>query len=484
MISYAKQLPRQFDPGYVWPGSGTSSPDTIGDPFGHRTFTGHASGVDIHRGTDHFDAQGGEIGKSPIHGKVIRRLYTHYPCNYDHSGELNESDPSSKATFTIDTANSRLRIVGKNDGTVAFASTAQYRSNRRFSHYTSAGAADDWMFDVNIQTALGTLNGKFQFGIYDPLNTEYVYMTYDGATLTAKGKQTAGVMTADGTSAALASKTWLRIKFTASTGQIKWQHSTDGSTWVDLATQGTIAFTMKGAGFHVFVGWDPAASAGDETVDLEFWGWWDAHGIGRFGNWVEIANASEKFLLMHFDHLLVSVGQEVRPGDSIGRTGTTGFDILSGRILTAHVHLEYIPNHAHDYSNADPTNPLDANILPRSSTSVSIGVVRDTAMSPLAVDSHRLTITVTRGSNQNFQINEFRLVGNTTSRTVNWNTRAGLDPADQDANNYDGVYFEPVAFDQASSTYVYKLYFSKAVVGATFSSAYVKDADGNTVWSE
>ena len=35
----------------------------------------------------------------------------------------------------------------------------------------------------------------------------------------------------------------------------------------------------------------------------------------------------------------------------------------------------------------------------------------------------------------------------------------------------------------ASSQYIYKIYFRKTVVGSTFVSAYVKDADGNTLWS-
>lgn len=473
------------DPGFAWPASGTSSPDTIGDPFGHRTFNGHSSGVDFHRGTDHFDAQPGSDGKSPIHGTIVRSHYTHFLFDDAENAEANEeSDPNAKATFAINPVDSALRIVGKNDGTVTFpANIPQYRTKRRFSPYGIDGGAQDWMMDLELKTTIAT-TGKIVIGIFDELANEYATLSYDGTTFTVNGRHAAGAMGVDGMTAAPSTRRWLRIRYQTSTSQILWQHSTDGATWTTIATQGTIGWTRQGCGFIAFVGWVPAAAGGDDTVDVDFFGWWDGLGIGRFGNWVEIANADGKGVLLHFRHLYRLTG-EVRPGTLIGKAGNTGFDTVSGRILTSHVHFEWIPNQRYIYSNDDPRNPLAVGILPRPSTSISISVVRDSAMDPVTgtVDCHRLTITVQRGANQNFQIDEFRMEGNLAARTLKWSTRQGLNPADHDANSYDGLYFKPAAFNEASSQYVFELYLSKTVGGATWVAGHVKDTEGNTVWS-
>jgi hypothetical protein len=479
-----------FARGFAWPASGGASPDLIGDPFGHRTFTGHSSGTDFHRGTDHYDDSPGSTGKSPIHGAIVRLNFTHFQYDDAENAEAAEEvDPNNKATFTIIPGSSVLRIVGKNDGTATFLSgCARYRTKQRFTMYTLGGALGDWIVDAQIPSGLA-LSGKVGIAIYDPLNDEYVALQYNGSTLTVRGKDLNGVMTANGTTASVANVRWLRMKYSLTTNQVHWQYSTNASgtaaSFVDIATEGTINWTHKGAGFDCFPFWDPAAAGGDDTIDIDYFGWWDAQGIGRFGNWVVIANEVEKWVLMHFRHLFVSAGQVVRPGDPVGKTGRTGFDTVSGRILNDHTHAERHLNNNFIYSNDEAKNPLAAAALPRASTTISINVVRDSAMDPVSgtVDCHRLTITVDRGTYQNFHIDEFRAQGNLTFRLLRWSDRTGLNPADHDANNYDGVWFAPVAFNQASNQYVLVLYFSKAVIGSTWVAGHVKDTEGSTLWS-
>lgn len=489
---HAPEQPRSLDPGIVWPSNGSSTPTTVGDPFGERTFTAHASGIDFHRGLDLLDdidgegqsaGTGGAPVYSPIHGAVIRAFYGFFQFDDDgNMDQLTEVDPNSKATFAR--SDSNLVITGKNDGTVTFPSgIAQLQKTQNFDADTGG---NDWTMEFKLASSIAGVSGKLVMGIYDAANSEYVCLEYDGSTYTVKGKDSAGVMAADGTTAAQSGKLWGRIFFDQSAGKVYWQWSTDGTTWSEIVALGNAFVPTAPATWKAFVGWDPAAAGGDDTVNVDHWGSGDASSINRFGNWIEIGNSDAKWCLMHFRHMEVGLGDFVRPGDQIGLTGKTGWDQNSGRILQNHVHVEYIANNAFIYDNDDPVNNLAAALLPRTSTTVNVAVVRDTAMDPNTglINCHRLTITVQRGTMQNFQLNEFRLVGDLATRTVNWNTRAGLDPSDHDANNYDGVYFQPVAFNEDSTEYQIKLYFAMTTVGTSFVSSYVKDADGNTIWSE
>lgn len=470
-------LRRQSDPGRCWPSNAGPTPSTTGDPFGERTFPGHASGVDFHRGIDLLDQQDGVPTYSPINGCVIRSSYTHFQWDDDSNMEqFTEVDPNSKATFSRVT--DKLRIVGKNDGTVSFPSgLAQYRCLTPLS-----AVAGEWFIDLQLNATV-SLTGKLVYGMYDPDNNEYALLEYDGSTFTVKGRDSGGAMTGDGTTYTPSARTWMRIRYDSTNGVI-WQHSTDGSTWTDMVADASPSWTKQYPGFKVFVGWDPAGSGSDDTVDVAFFGWFDGDNIGRFGNWIEISSAGEKWLMMHHRKLLVAVGSVVRAGEQVGTTGKTGFDTYSGRIAQDHLHTEYIPNNKYFYANNDPLNPLDPDILPRTNGSGNVSVMRSTGNDPNGNDSHILTITCTRGTQQDFDMNEFSLTGNSGTRTINWNTRSGLDPADQDANNYNGVHFQPSAFNESSSSYVITLYFNKSAVGNTFSSAYVKDTDGTTLWSE
>lgn len=487
---------RSADPGVVSPANGGYAADTLGDPFGERNFSTafHASGVDFHRGYDTLDNEdgpgepadsGGMPIYSPICGTVIRKFYGHFSWfDAGNMSQNTEVDPNSKATFSASAG--VLTVTGKNNGTVTFPSgIAQLQ---RSSAFRNDLTDNDWLIMIMFDTPPTALTGKIVLGIYDATNDEYACLEYDGATFTVKGKDAGGVMTADGTTAAASGKKYMRVRWSVADAKLYWDYSADATTWTSITNEGTITWTNAGGGFKSFVGWDPAAAGGDDTVTIKYSGGGDSASINRFGNWVQIANASRKWVLLHFRHISANVGDVVRAGQQLGISGRTGFDIRSGPIIENHLHTELHLNNGDSYSNADPINPYsaDASIyIPRSTTAPSISVVQDSATDPYGggVDCHRITVTVTRGTWNNFQINEFRIVGNLATRTLNWNTRAGLDPADNDANNYDGCYFEPVAFDETSASYIFKYYASKAVVGATWSSGYVKDSDGNTLWS-
>lgn len=482
---------RSCDPGIVWPSNGTDTPTTVGDPFGHRTFGGHSSGIDLHRGLDVLDdvdgagetaGKGGAPVYSPVNGCVIRRHYSWF--SWDDDGNLTqctETDAGSKATFSR--SGSNLVIVGKNNGTVTFPSgLARLEGNTPFNPNAASG---DWILLWTLAATPSVWTGKLVMGVYDSTNDEYAAVEYDGATFTVKGKDSGGVMAADGTTATPAGQKWFRILLDSATGTLYWQYSTTGSqgSWTTLASEGTITWTKSWPALKAFIGWDPAGSGSDTTVNVDTWGYGDVETITRFGNWVEVSRDDIKFAMLHFRHISVDVGAVVRAGQQIGITGRTGADNLSGVILENHCHVEYITKDSYIYANDDPQNPLA--VLPRTNGSANVSAVLSSATYPGVGggDSWKLAVTVTRGSYQDFDANQFQLVGSTATRTLNYNTRSGLDPADHDALEYDSVYFEPVAFTQSDVSYQISFYYKKSVVGSGTPTWSVKDIDGTTLAS-
>lgn len=476
MIAVRQPAVKRLDTGVVWPDGGTAPP-TVGDPFGHRTFSGHSSGVDIHRGVDILDGQAITAVKSPINGYVIRKHYTHF--DWENASQIDQlTRVGTAATFLQSGA--VMRITGTNAGAAAFPSAiTRFDTNTEFH----VSASEDWYVDFKFNTLPSALAGEVCFGVYQASTDNYAIMKFDDTSFIAKGKDAGGVFGVDDTTSAHSNRTWNRIKYLAATTSVVFQSSTDGSTWTTIATEASISWSNVNAPFKCFVGFSPAAAGDPDVIDCAIFAWFDAEGIGRFGNWIQIGNSSGKYALFHMSHVAASIGAYVRAGDTVGYTGSTGFDVTSGRILQRHCHIEYAPTNAYIYANNDEVNPMGDSLLPRAG-SIAIGVVRTAENDPDGVACHKLAITLTRGSAQRFDVNSFSLTGNTTVRTLNWNTRAGLDPSDHDAVKYDGIYFQPVAFSEASSTYVINLYWSKAVVGATFASAYVKDTAGTTIWSE
>lgn len=482
MIAFPPATPRRMDPGIIWASTGGPTGSDVGDIFGHRDFSSHPSGVDFHRGIDTLDGLPPTLIVAPITGRVIRRNYSMF--NWARSEQFDQLTVvnGAIASYALTGSPAVLRITGVNAGTQTFpANIGRFEMNQLFN--VGNGTTEDWTVQLKFNTLPTGLSGKPAFGVYQAANNEYAAIWYDGTNFVVKGKDAGGVFGVDGTTGAPAGKTWLRIFYDASAASIIFSMSSDGLTWTTIATEASIAWTNRFINFKAFVGFNPAAAGGNDTADIAIFECADAEAIGRFGNCVSIQNETTHWWSLHHDHILVDIGDYVYAGSPLAYTGDTGYDDNSGRILQVHLHQEYVPNNNYVYSNSESLNPLGAGLMPRCST-LSIAVTRSEVNDPAGNAAHKLAIVVQRSPCQRFDINSFRLTGNTTFKELNWNTRAGLDPADSDAVYYDGIYFEPLAFDEDSTEYQVNYYWRKSVVGNTFVSAVIKDAAGVTLWSE
>lgn len=484
MINVPKYLGRAGSPSLVWPDTGTSTPSAVGAVFGGRPFAAHIGTVgydyDMHRGADVAVAAGGNV-YSVMAGVVTRLHRTHYGFQNAAQGAYwVEVDPGSTGVFTI--ASNALNIAGTRGGAKTFPTTsANYKAlSERVDISTG-----DWEMRFKLKTAPTLVGGVVGFGIYDEANTaQVVALETNGSTATVVGVGSGGAMAANGTTASTA-VLYYSITYTQATDTIVWRYSSDAITWTTAATQATVAFTREGvAAFTPTVYWRSTdTNAAVQTVDVAFVGWWDNNNIGRFGNWVTIVgNDGNKVCQMHFQELFVNNGQVVEAGQLIGLAGSTGFDTRSGFVTTPHVHVEYIQNNRSLYNQDEPINPLAPSLLPRTNTNANVACTRTTANDPDAVSCWKLAIVVTRGG-QDFDLNSVTLTANLATRTINFNTRAGLN-ADNDIPKQAGVYIVPSAFTTASSSYNVDIYFSKAVVGSTFTSLSIADTAGTVLYSE
>ncbi len=482
MISIPVATPRKMDPGIVWGSTGGPTGSDIGDIFGHRTFAAHPSNVDFHRGIDTLDDLAPQVVYAPITGKVIRKNYSLFnwalPEQFDQLTVAN----GGIASYALNGSPAKLRITGVNAGVVAFpAAAGRFEMNQLF--FVGNGTSENWSIQMKFDTLPVAPSGQPAFGVYQAANDEYAAIWYNGTNYVVKGKDAGGVMGVDGTTSAAATFPWLRIEYVSSTTSILFRKSADGLTWTTIATEAAIAWTNRPINFKAFGGFNPAAAGANDTIDVAIFECIDANAIGRFGNCLVIANADDEWWSMHHDHILVNVGDYVYAQSEIAYTGDTGYDDNSGRILSVHLHQEFVRRHDILYANGDPINPLGAGILPRCGT-LDIAVVRTEENDPAGQPAHKLAITVQRDPCQRFDINYFKLTANTTFRDLNWDTRDGLDPADSDAVYYDGIYFEPEPFDEDDTEYTVNYYFRKSVVGNTFVSAEIRDAAGVVLWSE
>jgi hypothetical protein len=339
--------------------------------------------------------------------------------------------------------------------------------------------SDDWIVEVQFVTA-PSLAGRVGISVHS--GSQYAAIEYNGTTVYLHGTDAGGAMAADGTTAAVASATWLRLEYTASTTTLLWRTSTDGSTWTTRGTDSAVSFTDAAVPT-----WEPRlyyrsqdTSGTPETVDVEQWNYVDGTTVSRFGNWVLICDGVKTIGVMHFQELSVAVGQRVEAGQLLGVAGKTGFDVTSGRIVSKHAHVEWIPSVAFTYDQNAPVNPLGVGLLPRTNVSNNVTVTKTTANDPDGVSSTKLDIRVAR-ADQDFDLNVITCTGASASRTVNWNTRAGLN-ATNDIPKQSGVYCVAYDFDDSSTEYHVDFYFNTATIGA-FSSYEIRDTAGTLLAS-
>lgn len=484
MISTPKYLIRPGSPSLVWPDTGTSVPAAVGDVFGPRPFAAHISSVgydyDMHRGID-VAATAGSPVYAVMAGVVTRIHKTH--SGFETASQLgnwSEVDPGNTGVFSQ--TGTSLNIAGTRGGAKLFPTTS---ANYEALSERIDIATGDWEMRLKLTTAPSLVGGVLGLGVYDKLNTaQVVALETNGSTATSVGVGSGGTMSSNGTTATT-SVLYYSITYTQTTDTLVWRYSSDATTWTTLATQVGVAFTREGvSAFTPAVYWRSTdTNAAVQSVDVDFVGWWDNTSIGRFGNWITIVGTDgNKVCQMHFQEIYVNCGAVIEAGQLIGATGSTGFDARSGYVINPHVHVEYAQTNRANYANNDAINPLAPTLLPHVSTNTNVTCTRTTANDPDAVSCWRLAMVVTRGD-QDLDLNSVTLTGNLATRTINFNTRSGLN-ADNDIPKQAGVYIVPAAFSTSSTSYNLDMYFSKAVVGSTFTSLSIADTAGTVLYSE
>lgn len=495
MKRLAKQGRNARAAGAVWPGSGTdtqSAGDTISDVFGPRPFAPHIPTVgydyDFHRGID-VDLDIGDAVRTPIGGVVNRAHYTHFGFQAaSQLGQWTEVDGGDFIDFSVNETLEYLD-VDVDYNTLLVDGSWPLNTVRLELRRAPVNAGGDWVLELQFHTAPSAQTNPFGIAIRDPFALEHVGIYYDGTTVTGLGIDSGGAMAGDGATAVAANQTWLRIE--NASGTVSWLYGTDGTTWTTLATDATAAFTDSTR--SVFVPWMfyyyNFASSATEQYQVAQCNSVDDDTIGRFGNWVQVTDGARRVAVMHQRELVVDAGDIVVPGQQIGTIGKTGFDVKSGRIISAHAHVELMQDNDYFYSNADPINPLTETFFPRVNVNSNVAVVITEENDPNSDASWKMRITVTR-ADEDFDLNSvfFESVTGSgelqifNSVTINFDTRAGLN-ADPDIPDEGGVYIVPANFTAASASYVVDLFFDKAQFPGAVSQWEVFDTEGTSLAS-
>lgn len=471
MIVLPLILPRGNDVGTCSPVT-RSGPGVVAAPFGWRPLYGRK---DFHAGADFYKVAGGDV-YSMITGRVCRAHFSHF--GFEDAEQLDQftlTAPSASLTAALGT--SALTLTCARVGAVAFANVDRYTMAYRLRPKIA-----DWTLEVNLSTAPSVV-GAIGIGLFGPSSAERIGVEYDGTTVTLRAKSNGAAWAQDGATYPVAGATWLRVRYVQATDTYSWQHSTDGIIWTTLDSVATKLWLEVNATLEPSLYWrsgDTSATPYTLSV-LEFNLADEDQSVGRFGNWLRISNESGVGTLAHFRTLLVPLGSCVSAGQLIGRVGSTGFND-EARVFAEHAHDEWTTVPGFNYARANQINPLGVGVLPRANVSNNVSVVRSTANDPNGVSSHLFTITVAR-ADQDFDLNSVLItLSGAVTRSFNFNTRAGLDPANVDNPAYNNCYFEPQPFNEDSTEYVLK-YYVDAALGA-FVSGEARDTAGTLLWSE
>lgn len=483
MIGFKRRGYRGDGSGMCWPNT-TSGVGTIEEPFGPRTFPSppHPYPYDFHSGIDVYTEPGDNL-LSSLNGAVSRWHMTHF--GFQDENQLNQftlTDPFSSlaVAWSVDA----LALTCARVGVATFPTElGMYQMSARCKP-----SVDDWNIEYELGATISFAAGALGIGLFDGDPTtaaEWTALEYDGSTFTIKAKSNGSNWTQNGTTSAQSGKLWMRVGYTHSTGTYYWAVSSDdGENFVNIATETSKTWATATYTLRPTLYWrsgDTNASAYTPSVDtLNFVD--EGVSVGRFGNWMHVTNNTIKAVVAHLRTINVAQGSFVSAGQIAGVAGETGYDSGSGRIVTEHCHMELAENNIYEYSRAQSVNPLKVGYLPRANTDTNVSVVRTSANDPDGVDSHKLEITVAR-EDQNFDLNSISLTGNLATRSLNFDTRAGLNPTNIDTPKYDGVYIVPHSFNESSTTQVIDVFFNKTTVGSTFVSYILRDCSGTTVAS-
>lgn len=474
--------------GYRGDGNGHSwvhSPSgvaTVEDVYGPRRFAAHIPTVgydyDLHKGID-IPFSAGATEYSMLSGAVIRVHYTHF--GWESASQLDQwtlVTPSS--SLSVAHVTDHLALTCSRVGAVTFpANVDKYQPIKQ---RVSPKDDNDWCIEINLTSTIST-TGAIGIGIFNAANTEYVSLEYDGTTFTTRGVGTT-TFTNNGATFASSGSTWLRVTYTSSTDTFAWLRSTNGTTFTTIASESGRSFASILATHIPTLYWRSAdTNATPYTIGIAKLNWYDlTQQTSRFGNYVVVADATHKMHIQHMQSPLARQGQFIHVGQQIGLAGMTGFDARSGRVNHNHAHVEVAATNVYDYAVSPSINPLSVLYLPRVNVSNNVSVIRTRENDPDGLDSWKLVINVTR-ADQDLDLNSVTLVGNTTSRTINLNTKAGLN-ADLDIPKQSGVYIVASNFDSSATIYTMTVYFNTATVGSTFVSYSVADTEGVVLASE
>lgn len=447
----------------------------ISDVFGPRTFSPHISTTgydyDFHRGIDFSGSDVGDLMYAATNGFISRLYYQMF--HWNQAIQSQEFEYTSGFSLTA------------NEDTTATLSCPQTGSVSALTidGWSKAIAKDRYIsvFEDIITLEIDTLenrptNGEFGIGIVSLDDTEWlaigcsdteVFWTANDSVEAAADRDTPTYR-------------WLRLDYD---GTDTWsiEGSADGDTFVQLWTW-TCSFANRF--FKPFIFYRSTATGSNETVTIGQVNFLDdSQTVGRFGNWVTICkgNADGKIVQIHMDHLLVSLGQQIQVGQPLGYIGRTGFNARSGRVNSIHIHLEYSDITESNYDQDEALNPLDADIVPRTDVSNNCSVVTTLISDTDFGDAANVRVAMAR-NDSDFDLNEVSYIGNLATRTVNFNTRAGLN-ADNDIPMQSGVKIVAEDFDEDSTHYYCNFIFDLDVVGNGIASILVKDTQGNTLYS-
>ncbi|MHC1738132.1 MAG: peptidoglycan DD-metalloendopeptidase family protein [Ignavibacteriaceae bacterium] len=193
--------------------------------------------------------------------------------------------------------------------------------------------------------------------------------------------------------------------------------------------------------------------------------------LQRFGNWILVRIDSANGQPRHNAYLHLNgfhrfgVGDTVTTMDTIGFMGKSGYDIN-----TVHLHLELYKNLTGTTIDKDKAkNPIE--LLPYSnSNSYQVNFIAQGDSSAAEVISQDTEL----------DFDGIVIYCTINDQTVEFNSRTGIDPTDNDNPLYNNVRIDPAAFTQESATRTIRFWVKSSESG-TIQSVRISDVNGYTL---
>ncbi len=183
--------------------------------------------------------------------------------------------------------------------------------------------------------------------------------------------------------------------------------------------------------------------------------------LRRFGNFVVIAHDSltdsegvkraRQTAYLHLDTILVTEGQMVPIGDTVGLVGNSG-----DGINTEHLHFEYyvdVNNGAINRENS--RNPIRLLNYAKTAATADLEIIHDDSLK-LTIGQDDFSVGLTR----------IRLETDTgVDKTIDFETRDGIDIDNEDDNTYGNVLISPENFTTSSDSFFLSITYHSTLNG-------------------